>query len=120
MDMQYGKEFATYMSHICHIRNLLLSGSIKMPSVLLNMFAVKGLGNGYAPVKKKFALASSLFTSLDLEGIEIKCDTYTRAAAAILEKPDTYAAAAGKAASPPASTPKPTTVPTADNSTFPP
>ena len=31
------------------------------------MFTAKGLGNGYAPVKKEFALARYLFTSLDLE-----------------------------------------------------
>ena len=72
MDMQHGEELATCMSRIRHIRNLLLAVGIKLPSILLNMFAVKGLGNGYAPVKKEFALARSIFTSLYLEGIEIK------------------------------------------------
>ena len=40
------------MPRIHHIRNLLLAGSIKLPSILLKMFTIKGLGNGYAPVKK--------------------------------------------------------------------
>ena len=75
LGMQHSEKLATYMSRIQHIRNLLLAGGIKLPSILLNMFSVKGLGNGYAPVKKEFTLASSLFTSLDLEGIEIKCAT---------------------------------------------
>ena len=57
------------MLRICHICNLFLAGGIKLPSILLNMFAFKGLENGYAPVKKNFALTSSLFTYLDLEGI---------------------------------------------------
>ena len=52
LDMRHGKELATYMSRIRHIRKLLLEGSIKLPSIILNMFAVKGLGNGYAPFKK--------------------------------------------------------------------
>ena len=73
------------MLRIRHIRNLLLAGGIKLPSILLNMFAVKSLGPGYVPVKKKFALTSSLVISLDLEGIEIKCATYTSAAEAIKE-----------------------------------
>ena len=103
LDMHHGKELATYMLRIRHIRNLLLTGGIKLPSVLLNMFAVKGLGNRYAPIKKEFHLTSSLFTSLNLKGIEIKCATYTSAAASIAEDPDTYASAAGKAASPPRS-----------------
>ena len=72
LDMQHNEELATYMLRIRHIRNLLLAGGIKLPSILLNMFAVKGLGNGYAPVKKDFSLIISLFTSIDLEGIEIK------------------------------------------------
>ena len=52
LDMQHAKELATYMSRIRHIRNLLLTGGIKVPSILLNMFAAKGLGNVYAPFKK--------------------------------------------------------------------
>ena len=82
MDMQHSEDLTTNMSRIRQIRNLLLAGSIKLPSILLNMFASKGLGSGYALVKKQFALVSSLFISLDLEGIEIKCATYTSAAAA--------------------------------------
>ena len=120
LDMQDDEELATYMSRIRHIRNLLLEGGINLPSILLNMFAVKGLGNGYAPAKNVFALASSLFTSLDLEGIEIKYATYTRAAAAIADEPDTYKSAAGKAAGPPTPTPYPTTAPIPGVSTFPP
>ena len=88
------------MSRIRHIRNLLLAGGIKLPSIPLKIFAVKGLGNGYTPVKKEFALARSLFTSLDLEGIEIKCITYISAAAFIGDELDTYAAMVGTAASP--------------------
>ena len=89
MDMKNSEELATYMSRIRHICNLLLAGGINLPSILLNVFAVNGLGNGYVPVKKEFSLASSLFTSLDLEGIKIKCATYTSAAAAIVDDPDT-------------------------------
>ena len=120
LDMQYGKELATYMSRICHICNLLLPGVIKLPSILLKNFAVKVLGNGYSPVKKEFSLASSLFTSLDPEGIEIKCATYTSAAADITDEPDTYVSFARKSSGPPAPTPKPTTAPMAGVSTFPP
>ena len=69
LDMEYGKVLVTYMSRICHIRSLVLTGGINLPSILLQMFAIKGLGNGYAPAKKDFDLASSLFTSLDLERI---------------------------------------------------
>ena len=119
LDMQHGEEIATYMSRIYHIRNLLLAGGIKLPSILLKMFSVKGLGNGYTPVKKEFALASSLFTSLDLEIIKIKCPTYTIAAASIADEPDMYASAAGKATGPTALTPNPTTAPTSGVSTFP-
>ena len=78
------------MSRICLIHNLLLAGGINLPSIILNMFAVKGLGSGYAPVKKEFALASSLFISLNLEGIKIKCATYTSVAAAITHNTDMY------------------------------
>ena len=52
LDMQHGEELATYMLRIRHIRNLLLEGGINLPSILLHIFAIKGLGNGYAPVKK--------------------------------------------------------------------
>ena len=52
MYMQHGKKLATYMSRIRHIRNLLLTGGIKLPSILLNIFPVKGLWNAYAPVNK--------------------------------------------------------------------
>ena len=117
--MQHGKELATYMLRICHIRNLLLAGGINISSILLNIFAVKGLGNGYAPANKDFALASSLLTSLDLEGIEINCANYTSSAAAIADKPDTYTSAAGKVASPSALIPQPTTALTPGVSTFP-
>ena len=51
------------MSRIRHIRNILLEGGINLPSILLNMFSVKGLGNWYTPIKKDFALAGSLFAS---------------------------------------------------------
>ena len=88
LEIKYGNELATYMSRIYHIRNLLLEGGIKLPSILLNIFAIKGLGNGYALVKKEFSLARSLFTSLDLERIEINCATYTSAVAAIADKPE--------------------------------
>ena len=120
LDMQYGEELANYMSHIRHIHNLLLEGGIKLPSILLNMFSVKGLGIKYTPVKKEFAFSRSLFTSLNLEGINIKCTTYTSAAAAIADNPDTYKSAAGNAAAPQAPTPNPTPAPTAGVSTFPP
>ena len=46
LGMQHGEEIATYMSRICHIRNLLLAGVIKLPSILINTFSVKGLGSG--------------------------------------------------------------------------
>ena len=52
LNMQHGNYLSTYMSRIRHIRNLLLVGGIKLPSILLDMFTVKGLGSGYAPVKK--------------------------------------------------------------------
>ena len=78
------------MSHIRYIHNLLLAGGTKLPSILINMSAVKGLRSGYGPSKKEFALASSLFTSLDLEGIKIKCATYTSVAAAITHDTDMY------------------------------
>ena len=32
------------MLRICHIFNLLLAGGIKLPSILLNVFYIKGLG----------------------------------------------------------------------------
>ena len=52
LDIQHGEELATYMSRIHHISNLLLAGSIKLHSNLLNMFAFKGVESGYTPVKK--------------------------------------------------------------------
>ena len=108
------------MSHIRYIHNLLLAGGTKLPSILINMSAVKGLRSGYGPSKKEFALASSLFTSLDLEGIKIKCATYTSAAVVITDESDTYVSASGKAAGPQAPTPKPTLALTAGVSTLPP
>ena len=108
------------MSRTRHIRNLLLAGGIKLPSMLPNMFAVKGLGTGYALVKKEFYLYRSIFTSLDLEGIDIQCATYTSAAASIKDDTDTYASAAGKATGPQSLTPNPTPTPTDGISTFPP
>ena len=84
------------------------------------MFSVKGLGSRYAPVKKDFALTRSLLTPLDLEGIDIKCATYTSAAASIKDDTDTYVSAAGKATGPQSLTPNPTPAPTYGISTFPP
>ena len=52
LDIQHSEVLATYMSRIRHIHNLLLAGDIKLPSILLNMFAIKLLGNGYALFKK--------------------------------------------------------------------
>ena len=66
LGMEHGKELVNYMSRIRHISNLLLAGGINLPSILLQMSAIKGLGNGYAPAKNDFDLASSLFTSLNL------------------------------------------------------
>ena len=103
------------MSRNCHTCNLLLAGSIKLPPILLNMFAIKGLGSRYAPLKNEFVL-----TSLDLEVIKIKCATYTSAAAAITDDPNLYVSAAGKAAGPQAPIPKPTPAPTASVFTLPP
>ena len=54
----------------------------------------------------------------DLDGIEIKCATYTKAEAAIIDEPDTYASATRKATSLLYSTPNTTTAPMAGVSTF--
>ena len=120
LDMEHGKVLVTYMSCICHIRNILLAGSINLPSILLQISTIKGLGNRYVPAKKYFDLVSSLFTSLDLERIEIKCATYTNSAAAIVDDPNTHVSASRNAPSLPAPTPKPNTAPMAGVYTFPP
>ena len=109
------------MLRICHIFNLLLAGGIKLHSILINVFAIEGLGRRYAPVNNEFALSRSLFTSLEMEGIVINRATYTSTVAVIADEPDTYASTAGKAHGPPAPTPQPTTAPTPPGvSTFPP
>ena len=53
------------------------------------MFTVKGLGGAYSAVKREFALKISLFSSLDLEGIETKCANFTSALTAMGYDKDT-------------------------------
>ena len=103
------EELSTYMARIRTIKGKLKAGGINLPPVLLNMFTVKGLGGAYSAVKREFALKSSLFTSLDLKGIELKCSNFASALTAMGdEDEDTYASAAARgSAATPAPSPQP-------------
>ena len=91
------EELSTYMARICTIKGKLKAGGIDLPPILLNMFTVKCLRGAYSAVKREFALKSGLFSSLDLEGIELKCDNFASALTATgNEEEDTYASAAGR------------------------
>ena len=96
---QKGNEaMATYMSRIRDINAKLRAGGVDLPPVLLNMFTVRGLGPVCEAVKQEFALESTLFSTLTLEDVERKCDTYTSALTAMGGgERDSYASVAAKA-----------------------
>ena len=95
------EELSTYMARIRTIKGKLKAGGIDLPPILLNMFTVKGLGGAYSAIKREFALKSGLFSSLDLEGIELKCANFTSALTAMGDdEEDTYASAAAAPAGP--------------------
>ena len=105
------EELSTYMARVRAINGKLKAGGVELHRILLNMFTVGGLGGSYAAVKRDFALTSSLFSTLDIEGIETRCSNYASALSAIGDDvEESYVSAAGRgAAAPPDPLPPPTT-----------
>ena len=105
------EELSTYMARVRTINGKLKADGVELLWILLNMFTVRGLGGSYAAAKREFALTSSLFSALDIEGIKTRCSNYTSALTAMGDDmDDTSASAAGRvAAAPSEPSPPPTT-----------
>ena len=114
------EELSTYMSCVRTINGKLKAGGVELPRILLNMFTVRGLGGSYAAVKRDFAPTSSLFSTLNIEGIETRCSNYASALTAMCDNVEvTYTSAAGRGAAGPS---EPSSPPTTggNKSVFPP
>ena len=79
LKMGHSEALATYMSRICTTIGLLCGGNIHLHSILVNLFAVKGLDRAYKDVKRDLALCIKHFTTLTLDKFEDKCDTFASA-----------------------------------------